>query len=117
LEIDPLNASNRSRSVEHGAVLGQYEEALRNSRHVFNREGPLEALIALKQIAEAKPLVESSLKAGSAPRTNCNHALPLAMEGNLAEAERLIPSIEQGKFDRGYHHPALSVAGVFGTSG
>jgi TolB-like protein len=117
LEVDPLSANTRSRYVEHGAMLGQYEEALRSSRRLFNRDGPIEALLALKRVAEAKPLIESSLKTGSAPRVLGNQALLLAIEGRFTEAERLISSIEQGKLDRGYHHAALSVAGVFGLQG
>ncbi len=113
LEIDPLSANTKSRYVEQLANLGEYEEALAASRRLFNNDGPVEALLALTRAAEAKPLIENQLRMSSAPRVLANYARLLAMEGRFADAAQLIPSIEQGRLDRGYHHAAVSVAGLF----
>jgi TolB-like protein/Tfp pilus assembly protein PilF len=113
LEIDPLGVNTRSRYVEHRANLGEYEEALRENQRLFNRNGPIEALLALRRVALAKPLIEDALRTSSAPRVLANQALLFAIEGRFADAARLIPRIEQGRLDRGYHHAAVSVAGAF----
>ncbi|MEO8127853.1 MAG: hypothetical protein ABI822_12215, partial [Bryobacteraceae bacterium] len=117
LVIDPLGAVPKSRYVEFFCSMGEYEEALKASRRFYNRDGPIEALLGLGYITQAKPLIKDALRTSSAPRVLANKALLLAMEGRFVEAERLIPRIARGRLDRGYHHAALSVAGVFGLQG
>ncbi len=117
LDIDPLGANTRWHYVEHLANLGEYAESLTEARRFTNRNGPVEALLALGRTAEARPLVEEALRTSSAPRVLASQALLLARERRFAEAERLIPEIEQGRVDRGYHHAAVSLAGVYGLQG
>jgi tetratricopeptide (TPR) repeat protein len=113
LEVDPLGSNVRGRYVEQLALLGEYDEAIKANRRLFNTDGPIDALLPLGRAAAARPLIENALRTSSAPRVLANHARLLATDGRFVEAERLIPAIEQGRLDRGYHHAAFSVASVF----
>jgi serine/threonine protein kinase/tetratricopeptide (TPR) repeat protein len=117
LAIDPLNPGIKSTYVDYLTMVGAHDESLAASRRMFNRNGPVESLLALRQTAIARPLLEKELKSSTAPRVLANQALLLALDGEFTAAERLIPRIQQGRLDRGYHHAAFSVAGMFALQG
>ena len=51
------------------------------------------------------------------PSSLARKALLLALSGNAAAGERLIPEIQAGKRDRAYHHAAELLACVFAIQG
>ncbi len=118
LEIDPLSTTNRVRYADHLVCLGRYDDAFKANMRYFNRPGPPEALLALVRLEEARPVIEQEVEnTPTAPRSLGHKALLLALSGQAEAVGRLIPEIQKGTRDRGYHHAAEMLACVFAIQG
>jgi tetratricopeptide (TPR) repeat protein len=118
IEADPLSSYKKSNFVEAHADLGLFQEAL-NVGSRFDLPNPeVRSLLALEHLDQAAPLIRKQLvESPQAPRIRANQALLLALRGRYSEAEGLIPEIQKGWKDRGYHHAAETIACVYAVQG
>jgi TolB-like protein/Flp pilus assembly protein TadD len=126
LEIDPTSENVRRLAVEVPILLLRYDEALKTHRSIFgDAPTPMQVLAkgrltvpqenrreALKRSAEALRLAPQNA------RLRSQHALLLALEGRIADAEAEIPVIlRDADNNRGYHHMTYDLACIAALQG
>jgi len=126
LEIDPTSENVRAFAVEVPILLGRYDEAIKAHKSIYgDAPPPLRVLaqgrLTIPQANRHDALKRSQEALKQAPRNarlRGQHALLLALEGNIAEAEAEIPTIlRDAENNRGYHHVTYDLACIAALQG
>jgi len=126
LEIDPTSENVRALAVEVPILLGRYDEAVKTHKSIYgDAPTPLRVLaqgrLTIPQANRSDALKRSAEAMKQAPRNarlRSQHALLLALEGNIAEAEAEIPTIlRDSENNRGYHHVTYDLASIAALQG
>jgi DNA-binding winged helix-turn-helix (wHTH) protein/TolB-like protein len=116
IEIDPVRAS---RHVSEGyRLLGRADDAIALHMKFWNQPGPVGALVAKRRLEEAEPIISQEFAQNPAgPYEIGARALSLALRGNFADAEALIPRAQKLRKHPSYHHATHDFAAIYALRG
>jgi hypothetical protein len=84
----------------------------------WNQPGPVAALLAKRRLEEAEPIISREVAQNPAgPYEIGSRALSLALRGNFAGAEELIPRALKLRHHPSYHHATHDFAAIYALQG
>jgi tetratricopeptide (TPR) repeat protein len=123
-EIDPTSDFVKSNIVNTYWVLGEYDEFLAELRRQFGDKAPEPQdhawyLVGKRRIEEAQKSVDELVKQKPGADSLSRKAVLLALRGDYAAAEALIPAIleKQSIKDPSYHHVTFDIASIYALEG